>query len=369
MMAVASIVFCLTTNAQVSSKFTGLEHFMQEHRIPVTYHQRNKGEGIEHEHSASFWITHSHVAYPEMDVTHQHSRDSIDAMRNKPMQMVLDSIRRTFSALAPAATESYMYEYHKEGRDTIEYSIAFDKEMGDSARSWKVNNAVVFRNMREVGRLHYHTTITPTGTYGGAHYSHIYYEDNPLTWEQLQDFDAEDFQQLINPLFQAALKEKGVKSYPVYWRHDEGYQDGVGTGGLQFKTTWYSDDGEENKHTGLTTGTHYLIPKEQEALALELLHRLDSISFAYVNAHPEQLYSYGRYDRYYTGSWGTLVSGTVHRRNKGRDYDLNCFLDEEGFHIVSITTYGELWVPRDWPKLKSWINGEKNYFKGVKPED
>ena len=169
-----------------------------------------------------------------------------------------------------------------------------------------------------------------------------------------------------------------MKSYPIYWRHDEGYDDYVYLphgeesdvairGGLQFKVTHTYDDGEENKHTGLTTGTHYLIPKEKEPQALELLHRLDSISFAYVNAHPEQMYGYRQYKKYYTGSWATMVSGIVHRNN-GRNYELHHFLDEDGFHIVSLVTLGEMWVPKDWQKLKSYINGERTYLKGMKPD-
>jgi len=369
MMAIAGIVLCLTANAQVNPMFTELEDYLQEQGIEVFYSQRNKGEWIDHERSASFWINH-YRDFP----------DSVMALRNKPLQMAMDSIRRTFSVLSTSAAESYMYEYHRGQRDTIEYSIAFAGEEGNSALSFKHNNAVSFRNMREVGRLHYNNTFLSADTFGNARYWHHYYEQNPLTWEQLQDFDAEGFQKLIEPFFQAALKEKGVKSYPIYWRHDEGYTDSVywsrgkgsdkeTSGGLQFKYTLSHDDDEENKHTGMTTGTHYLIPKEKEMLALELLHRLDSISFAYVNAHPEQVYNYHRYNRYYKGSWGTLVSGTVHYRNKGRGYELNCFLDEDGFHIVSIVTLGEMWMPRDWTKLKSWINGERIYFKGMKPKD
>lgn len=363
LLTIVVIALCTGASAQVSTKFTELEHYMQEHGLPVSYEQRNVGEGIEHVRSASFWITHLRVTGLEKEAGSQHALDSIDAMRNKPLLMALDSIRRTFSALAAVASESYMYEYHKEERDTIEYSIAFVREDGDSVLSWKNNNAVVFRNMREVGRLHYHNSIHPTGTYGTAHYWHTYYEHNPLTWEQLKDFDTGTFFQLIQPLFKKVLKEKGVKSYPIYWRHDEGYQDGL-SGNLQYKMTWYHDDGEENKHTGETTGTHYLIPKEKETLALKLLHSLDSVSFAYVNAHPEQLYRYRRCDRYNTGSWATMVSGSVHKRNKDRDYELNVFLDEQGFHLVSITTLGELWVPRDWQSLKSWINGQGTFLKG-----
>ena len=54
-----------------------------------------------------------------------------------------------------------------------------------------------------------------------------------------------------------------------------------------------------------------------------------------------------------------MISGSVYRRTKGSVYELHPFLDEDGYHIVSITTIGEYWEPKDWHKLKSWINGER----------
>lgn len=376
MLAIVLTVICSTVSAQINPKFTELENYMQELGIEVSYTQCNRGGGIEHERYAGLGTLHRRAR--DNDETTQHYLDSVDAKRNRPKQMALDSIRRTFSALSSTAAESYMFEYHRGQQDTIEYSIAFAKEDVDSAPSFKHNNAVYFKNMREVGRLHFHNNVR-FHIDGTGLYAHTYFEDNPRTWEQLQEFDAETFQRLIEPLFQAQ-KEKGVKSYPIYWRHDEGYADSVyfsvsgdsvvkTPGGLQSKETWSYKDHEELKHTGLTTGMHYLIPLEKEELALELLHCLDSMSQAYVNAHPEQRYIYKQCKGYQSDIWETLVSGMVLRQIKSCDYRLNHFHDEDGFHIVSIATYGELWVPRDWTKLKSWINGEKTYLKGMKPKD
>ena len=56
--------------------------------------------------------------------------------------------------------------------------------------------------------------------------------------------------------------------------------------------------------------------------------------------------------------------------NKGDDdYYLSCMRDEDGYHILSITSKGDRWVPRDWQRLKSYINGEKVFLKGMKPKE
>ncbi len=356
--------FCLTCSAQPNAKFLELDNYLKELGIFSFYSQCNYGEGIRHEVSATLSVDNLISSTTASNDELRKTVEEQQFKRNRPHLMALDSIRRAFSVLSSQASESYLYEFHKGDRDTIEYSIAFAKENNDSIQTDKHRNAMAFRNVREVGRFHYHKYISTgsiKGTIGSGRYAHWHYEDNPLSWKELKPFDGEAFQQVIKPLFKRALKTKGVKSYPIYWRHDEGYNDDT-EGDIMTKAKWVVEDSEENKPFGLTTGTHYVFPKEQEALALEVLHDLDSIAFAYVNAHPEQLYSYHKYTKYYTGSWSTLLEGSVYRRYKEQVYELHSFLDDDGFHIVSITTIGNMWMPKDWKRLKSWTNGKRVYL-------
>ena len=180
-------------------------------------------------------------------------------------------------------------------------------------------------------------------------------------------FDINTFEALIQPSLIQLKKLKGAKTYPVYWRHDPGFDDDTVTGNLVSKTIYESDDGD-NKHTGLTTGTHYFIPLEYEAEAEALCWRLDSLAHDYVDRHPEQLYRYYFTSRFPNGKLKDIVQGPEYGRTP-ISYNLSCMRDGDGFHILSITTESELWIPREWPKLKSYINGEKTYLKGMKPKD
>jgi hypothetical protein len=36
---------------------------------------------------------------------------------------------------------------------------------------------------------------------------------------------------------------------------------------------------------------------------------------------------------------------------------------EDGLHILSITSKGEGWMPKEWQKLKRWVNGKATYRK------
>ena len=42
---------------------------------------------------------------------------------------------------------------------------------------------------------------------------------------------------------------------------------------------------------------------------------------------------------------------------------MSFMVTQDGFHILTITRKGERWIPREWWKLKSYINGEKTNLK------
>ena len=47
-----------------------------------------------------------------------------------------------------------------------------------------------------------------------------------------------------------------------------------------------------------------------------------------------------------------------------------CYMcGDNDFHLLSISTKGDYWLPYDWEKLKSYINGKKVYLKGMKPKE
>lgn len=293
-----------------------------------------------------------------------HRLDSIQAVRLQQMSKALDSIRITFADLAKQASESYMYEYHKNGYDTIKYSIDFGQDsvarysshyrMISSIYNHCVANFRYWKNYNDRNQCfeeianYYRALSIPSQVY------------------DLQPFDLNALEALIQPSLKQLKKLKGAKTFPVYWRHDEGFNDNIVTGNLLSKTIHESDYGD-NKHTGLTTGTHYFLPSDYEAEAEALCQHLDSLAHDYVNKHPEQVYHYYFISHFPFGNLKDIVQGHNYRDHIG--YNLSCMRDGDGFHILSIITKGELWIPRDWPKLKSYINGEKTYLKGMKPKE
>jgi hypothetical protein len=52
----------------------------------------------------------------------------------------------------------------------------------------------------------------------------------------------------------------------------------------------------------------------------------------------------------------------------GKCYNLRFARDKEGFYILSLIVKGDSWIPDEWKSLKSYINGEKVYIKGMEPK-
>lgn len=361
---------------QSNPQLRQLEQYLQEQGYGVSHTQSTGTErGISHQWSA---LLNAYIIHPQsaIDSTMSeaalrrivHQYDSINHLRRLRLTQALDSIRTTFARLGKDASESYLYEYHKDGTDTIKYSLAFRRDDG-ALRTYRYNNSVYFNNAGEVALFDY-TRSNDSDGWGATdwgYYSHLYTIPNDISWDDMQPFDHAAFEALIAPALKAAKKLKGAKAYPVYWRHDEGFNDDVGpNGNLVGKTVRQSDYGH-NSHYGLTTGTLYFIPKQLEAEAKALYRQLDSLAHSYVDSHPEQYYTYTFSSDFRYGNLRDMVLGQDFKDDS--NYSLKALADDTGFYILSINTKGELWIPRDWPRLKSYINGERVYLKGIKPKE
>ena len=360
---------------QSNPQLRQLEQFIQEQGYAVSHTQSTGTErGIAHQWSAllSAYIIHPQSAIDSTmseaalrRIVHQY--DSINHLRRQRLTQVLDSIRTTFARLGKDASESYLYEYHKDGTDTIKYSLAFRRDDG-ALRTYRYNNSVYFNNAGEVALFDY-TRRDDSDGWGATdwgYYSHLYTIPNDI-WDDMQPFDHAAFEALIAPALKAAKKLKGAKAYPVYWRHDEGFNDDVGPNGNLVGKTVRQSDYVPNSHYGLTTGTLYFIPKQLEAEALALYRQIDSLAHSYVDSHPEQYYTYTFSSDFRYGNLRDMLRGQDIKGDAS--YDLKTLADDNGFYILSINTKGELWTPRDWPRLKSYVNGEMVYLKGMKPKE
>lgn len=369
-------VFSAAVYSQESNKqLQQLEKYLEKLDFGVSHEQTNCGgsANIRHTWQANFYETTQKIPVDESlseekRKQYQAYHDEFIAKRWRNLEHAVDSVRLAFARLSKESSKSYLFEDHMDKADTIIYALAFARSDGKTPFFYedKRHNRSRFYGAREAASFNYDKSFNSEGQYfvGKGNYEHVYEIETGLSRENdMRSFDIEAFQALILPVIKPLLSLKGAKSYPVYWRHDVGYEDEVGkNGGLTHKTTSYGSDASGQ---GLTTGTFYFIPAQFEAEARAMYKQLDSLTLDYVNQHPEQPYIYKYSKGYSRYNLQEIVHGS--RYHGSDDYSLRSYYGPDGFYILSLTTKGDIWIPSDWPILKSWINGEKVYLKGKEP--
>ena len=371
--AITTIAYSQKPNERLAR----LEEFMRkESSARISHRQLNcTGRGIEHQWYT--WINEVTSKTPHFNFDEKiseasrrkiiESYDSISAARHQRVVTMLDSIRLTFALLGKDASESYTYEYHKGDIDTIKYTLAF-REEGDTilypsasfTYRWELISA------REIANFNYSRGYDDwqEGNVEKGQYTHLYSIPNGITWDDMKTFDIEAFEAQIEPALKSFKKLKGAKTYPVYWRHDDGFKDDIGENGGLIQMT----ESSKKPSFGLTTGTHYYIPANHEEEAEALYKQLIALAYDYINNHPEQPYRYKFTSRFSYINLEDVVEG-IDYGDDNDEYFLCCMRDDEGYHILSIRNKGDRWIPKDWQKLKSYINGEKTYLKGMEPRN
>ena len=298
--------------------------------------------------------------------------DSIIAQRQERLAKALDTIRVAFTDLSKEATESQMYENHKDGTDTIDYVLNF---VSPQAKYQPPShpNSHIFRYAECVSaNLFYRKN---EDGWDDCRYNHLHKESLGVANQDMKPFDIVAFEAHIQPALAPAMTLKGAYSCPIYWRHDAGFKDDF-DGGIQ--TKYFS---ESKSGAGLATGTRYFIPARYQDEANKMFQQLQSLVQDYVNQHRDQYYRYTyRSENPYPNAddeskWlvhntfnGIMLLGGV-LGGIFKNYTLVFERRDDGLHILSFSSEGSAWMPKEWYKIKSYINGKLVYHKGAEQEE
>ena len=351
---------------QPNARLTQLEQYLPTQDINVHKRQDNSAGAITYRietgglNTVSGW-----KSYFKGELTEEEKAQRVLTVNSRITQGrqqtegVIDYFRTTFANLGKDAQESYLYEFHKNGQDTIKYSYLGPKNEAayfNYRSKLYTNNDFGILDYNDYFMSYYHSYSVPTG----------------IKKEDMKPFDGEAFCEHIQPVLKKFLKLKGAKAYPVRWQHDEGFERNED---FLYTPTYGRNKQEFETHPGLATGTHYIIPSEHEATAKILFKQLDSLAYDYLTKHPEQPYDYefrkgGFIESTPSHGYGGLpsnVKGTI--LNGSDEFYLCCKREDDGlYHIFTLNSKGVYWIPRDYASLKSYINGEKVYIKGMEPK-
>lgn len=274
--------------------------------------------------------------------------------RQCDMREVVRRSRQTFDKLMETAQESYHFEKHSDQNDTLLYSIALSGFGGDTLRSHPYGQRLTYyENAQESVTFTLYTTHDSFGEFKWLNYRHDYIIPSTEKTEPFfrTKLDVKEFDALLKK----ALKHHHVKLRPVHWEHDPSFSPD------DFKNYISQGISPHNEGYGETMGTAYCIPASEKALAYELLNKVLCLTKTYVDAHPTNDYVFSISQKF-DNSMNFILSCQLNFYGKNEskhalDYALYAYKDKAGFYFLSIVTDGDLWIPRGWPRLKSWVNG------------
>lgn len=281
----------------------------------------------------------------------------------------VETIRNTLEDLMPIAEESYHNESHNGGKDTISYSLCISSGNNSVKRNLGFHGSPQFFEAKESISFDVNRTPQPNcTTHHRAWSSFDYVRNEQLATQESVPFNWEEYHKSILPL----LKQKGVKQRKFLWAQDnnpdymkdrklyDDYSNLMSVTTVEGKTT-----------AGETTGIIYTIPCDKQDLAIALLEKLNSITEQYIEQHPEQIFTYEFDNKFnpcgkgfaegYEASSQVLYAVPVNDYKEC--YRIRCAENAQGYHILVFKTKGVLWIPREWSKLKSIVNGKKTYVK------
>lgn len=284
--------------------------------------------------------------------------------RNKEVfDAIFGTIDNDLDSLMHIAEESYHHESHIDCNDTIIYSICL-KNGEDTIRAIQAyDGSMVFPNALETISFNFTTIPKSCGRHVSGMGILSYNKKVFLPGGESTLFQKEPYLKKIIPL----LKQKGVKSWKFTWAQSADY-DIQSLMGKEF--IWGESaifiDGKEESNEGHTTGTMYFIPREKKQLAETIFTSIDSITLAHTDLHPEQRYRYAynvpeRVLQYAEGNITQLFDGST-----GDWYVTTRVLlgvTPQGYYVAVLDATNNFYVPTEWYKLKSFIDGKKKFIK------
>ena len=363
MVALAMTVLAQNTTDAPNQRLRQLEESLQKQGYRVGFWQSNTyGHSIIRLWDIAMCVKGTPNTFKPMP-------DSIIAQRQERLEQALDAIRMAFADLSKEeSTESQQYEYHKNGTDTVEYAMGFVNPRFKYKPTLNTGKRVFFANAYETADFYYRRN---EDGWDNGHYSHRHKERPGVADSDMKPLDIAAFEAHLQPALKSAMALRGAYSCPIYWRHDAGFKDDY-QGGLHMKYFSDSKDG-----SGLATGIRYFIPAQYKNEANRLFQQVDSLTYDYINLHRNQYYyMYNhRTDLPYPAdddevNWyirdtfnGTILQGIEYKN--GKNYILTVLRRDDGLHILSFSSKGSAWMPKEWYKIKSYINGKLVYLKSA----
>ena len=297
---------------------------------------------------------------PKRDVQNQRM-DSIRQDRINRENQVYKAVRNTCKALTDNALESYAWEYHRNGVDSVRYAIAIGEyQNGDAMTVYQDQREVQYYNAPELLSFYYNTDPHNDGNpWRAKGYGYFRYEYTPdsvfMPKKDIVPFDKEAYSKLIMPI----LKQEGITSRQFYVYHDSTYTIVKKNRNEDDCVLWVQTV-EPKQTKSETRGTVYTLHSRAQANAVLEQIRMATLAFLEDNSgfwfsfHPYNDFENRKLNEMFESKYLTRVPDFYH-------IYLHCFGEE--FNIIIVEGQGDMMIPAEWAVVKSWKNGQVAYDK------
>jgi len=342
--------------AQENPKLESLYAYLKAKGLVQSYTLSNQHEeGLRKIYSVDF-----HVFKDRQQGLNEVKMDSAMRAKLHNHREAIKQVRRTLSELTEDAAESYSYEYHQGGKDTIITTIALNSYTDDPIHP-------VFKNM---GTTHMDGFKMPAL----VHFRYVIHK-NPesfsfdtgmarlkvnaivdSTLRATQDFDVKTLHKTILPL----LKDKTIKRRTIHCQHDstfDVFHDTAVPASRCQKTL---------RARGDNNLTVYKFTSEDKAKAV--LHQIMECARQYIAEHPREAYTICSDEYFQPLIFETMFKGGTYEfeynlERPRTSMTIDTMMDEEGFYILINVYEDDEVLPDEWKTLKEMINGKKVYYK------
>ena len=351
--------------AQANPKLESLYAYLKANGFVKNYTLSNKNqEGLRKRYEFKFGLVNDGPA-PTNDYMGRlldAKADSAIRAEWRKTREAVQVIRRTLSELTQDAAESYSYEYHQNGHDTIITTIAlkpyenepipkkFEYPENDSYGTGKTPEMVHFRYTdSERWRR---SRMNPIG-FGELRVNIIV--DTALY--ATKDFDVDALHKTIQPLF----KDKTIKRHEIHCQHDstiDVFDD-------SHKFGSYLRAEKSVRRRGDNHLTVYKFTSEEKAKAK--LHQVMECVRQYITDHPREAYTIYSDEYFPPLNPARMFRGEAYR-NMGeidelrKSMTIDALMDENGFYIFINKWDDDEYFPFDWKRLKEKVNEKEVLF-------
>ena len=362
---ISSVILATTLSAQEIESVPEFVKKLHLNRAP-SMSQSNYGDGFINIGS------HFQFDYTEPCSCPGYGENSKDGREksNEHKGDCIESVCSYLNKLVKISDDSYHFETHAKDKDTVVYSICIKNTKDEVKRnaqyaSYGPGTCITlysYPDAEEQVNLIWFSNFKKCNKHKWSHGDFNYTCRKPIPKEECTAFDQKTFLATILPV----LKQKEIKSWDFNWTLDETYDNDEKynkdfNGGIT-----YSGVNGKMSRAGKTTGTMYLIPIKNKEMAEKVFNTIDSLTLAHINKYPNQKYSYDycQADVIMSSSNEAGISPVLKEiGNLDNQFHLDFGISADGYYIIVYNTKRSYSYPKEWYKLKSYINGKKEYRK------